>query len=133
MHKLNSILNSNVIIYLCTTEQKGIVKFADFLQWQTKLRAEILSLSIYNATTLLQPLRFVINGIFSASVYRKATFISLFTNFDSFIPILHKEALISALLFRYFNISSSHAIFNDEVKKISLRRSCYKMLFAKNV
>ena len=51
--------------------------------------------------------------------YVKATFISLFTNFDSFIPILHKEALISTLLFRYFNISSSHAIFNDEVKKLA--------------
>ena len=57
------------------------------------------------------------NGIFSTSVYRKPTFTGLFTNFDSFIPISYKRGLINTLLFRYFNISSSYAIFHAEVEK----------------
>ena len=56
------------------------------------------------------------NGIFSTSVYRKTTFTGLFT-FDTFIPISYKRSLINTLLFRYFNISSSYAIFHAEVKK----------------
>ena len=56
-------------------------------------------------------------GIFSTSVYRKPTFTGLFTNFDSFIPISYKRGLINTLLFRYFNISSSYAIFHAEVEK----------------
>ena len=57
------------------------------------------------------------NGIFSTSVYRKPTFTGLFTNFDSFIPILYKRGLINTLLFRYFNISLSYASFYAEVEK----------------
>ena len=57
------------------------------------------------------------NGIFSTSVYRKSTFTGLFTNFDNFIPISYKRGLINTLLFRYFNISSSYAIFHAEVEK----------------
>ena len=57
------------------------------------------------------------NGVFSTSVYRKPTFTGLLTNFDSFIPISYKRGLISTLLFRYFNISSSYAIFHAEVEK----------------
>ena len=56
-------------------------------------------------------------GILSTSVYRKPTFAGMFTNFDSFTPISYKKGLISTLLFRYFNISSSYAIFHAEVEK----------------
>ena len=59
------------------------------------------------------------NGIFSTSIYRKPTFTGLFTNFDSFIPISYKRGLINTLLFRYFNISSSYAIFHAEVEKFN--------------
>ena len=57
------------------------------------------------------------DSLLSTSVYRKPTFTGLFTNFDSFIPISYKKGLISTLLFRYFNISSSYAIFHAEVEK----------------
>ena len=57
------------------------------------------------------------DGLLSTSVYRKPTFTGLFTNFDSFIRISYKKGLISTVLFRYFNISSSYAIFHAEVKK----------------
>ena len=57
------------------------------------------------------------NGKFSTTVYRKPTFTGLFTNFESFIPITYKQGLINTLLFRYFNISSSYAIFHAEIEK----------------
>ena len=57
------------------------------------------------------------NGKFSTTVYRKATFTDLFTNFESFIPITYKRGLINTLLFRYFNISSSYAIFHTKIEK----------------
>ena len=57
------------------------------------------------------------DGILSTSVYRKTTFTGLFTNFDSFIPISYKVGLINTLLFCYFNVSSSCAIFHVEVEK----------------
>ena len=49
--------------------------------------------------------------------HSKCTFTRLFTNFDSFISILWKRGLINTLLFRFFNISSSYAIFHAKVKK----------------
>ena len=57
------------------------------------------------------------NGKFSTTVYRKPTFTGLFTNFESFIPITYKQGLINTLLFRYFNILSSYAIFHAEIEK----------------
>ena len=57
------------------------------------------------------------NGKFSTTVYRKPTLTGLFTNFESFIPITYKQGLINTLLFRYFNISSSYAIFHAEIEK----------------
>ena len=57
------------------------------------------------------------NGKFSTTVSRKPTFTGLLTNFESFIPITYKRASINTLLFRYFNISSSYAIFHAEIVK----------------
>ena len=55
-------------------------------------------------------------GRFSTSVYRKLTFTGLFANFESFIPLVYKKGLVLTLLFRYFNIWSSYAIFHKELE-----------------
>ena len=55
---------------------------------------------------------------FVTSVYRKPTFTGLFTNFESFLPIIYKKGLIFTLLFRYFNICSSYRIFQKELSKL---------------
>ena len=63
-------------------------------------------------------------GRFSAFVYHKPTFTGLFTNFESFIPLVYKKGLVLTLLFRYFNICSSYAIFHKELenfKKVMLK------------
>ena len=52
------------------------------------------------------------------SIYRKPMFTGLFTNFESFLPHVFKRGLIHTLLFRYYNIASSYAIFLNEVEKL---------------
>ena len=51
------------------------------------------------------------------SVYRKPTFSSVFTNFDSYIPLSYKSGLISSLLYRAFKlcIMKNFGIFHYEI------------------
>ena len=57
------------------------------------------------------------NG-FSTSVFRKATFSDVFTNFDSFIFESYKTGLIFTLLFRCFTICSDMQSFHLEVEQL---------------
>ena len=57
------------------------------------------------------------NG-FSTSVFRKATFSGVFTNFDSFIFESYKSGLIFTLLFRCFTICSDMQSFHSEVEQL---------------
>ena len=47
----------------------------------------------------------------ATSVYRKPTFIGVFTNFKNFIPTVYKFGLVYTLLHRCFNITSSYEKF----------------------
>ena len=51
------------------------------------------------------------NGSFTTSVHHKCTSTGLFTNFDSFIPMMYKKGLLLSLISRYFNICSSYISF----------------------
>ena len=55
---------------------------------------------------------------FSTSVFRKATFSGVFTNFDSFIFEFYKADLIFTLLFRCFTICSDMQSFHLEVEQL---------------
>ena len=55
---------------------------------------------------------------FSTSVFRKATFSGVFTNFDSFIFESYKTDLIFTLLFRCFTICSDMQSFHLEIEKL---------------
>ena len=57
------------------------------------------------------------NG-FSTSVFRKATFSGVFTNFDGFIFESYKTDLIFTLLFRCFIICSDMQSFRLEVEQL---------------
>jgi hypothetical protein len=57
------------------------------------------------------------NGFFATTVHHKSTSTGLFTNFDSFIPMLYKEGLLFSLISRYFNICSSYVFFHSEMEK----------------
>ena len=52
---------------------------------------------------------------FLTSVYRKLTFSSVFTNFDSYRPLSYKSGLISSLLYRAFKLCSNFEIFHQEI------------------
>ena len=82
---------------------------------------------------------FVIRGSNSTNIGNKKIYCQCplkndLTNFDSFIPISYKKGLINTLLFRYFNISSSYAIFDAEVEKFKKIMSLngYPEKFLKN-
>ena len=63
------------------------------------------------------------NKRFVTSIFRKATFTGVFTNYDSFIFDTYKIGLVHTLLFRFFKISSSMENFHIEVE---LLRSIFK-------
>jgi len=65
------------------------------------------------------------NG-FSTSVFRKATFSGVFTNFDSFIFESYKTGLIFTLLFRCFTICSDMQKFHLEVEQLRQIFKCNK-------
>ena len=58
------------------------------------------------------------NNRFVASVYRKPTFSGAFTNFESFIPEMHKRRLIETLLHRIFRLCSSYKNFHREIETL---------------
>ena len=63
-------------------------------------------------------------GKVTTSVYRKPTFTGLYTHFHSFLPSMYKFGLLSTILFRYFSLCSTYAIFHQEIlnfKKIFLK------------
>ena len=55
------------------------------------------------------------NKRFLPPVYCKPTFIGVFTNFDSYIPLSYKSGLISSLLYRAFKLCSNFEIFHREI------------------
>ena len=63
------------------------------------------------------------NG-FETSVYRKPTFTGLTTKFSSYIPLKFKRNLVSTLVYRAFQISSSFSNFHKEIKY--LRQTLFK-------
>ena len=68
---------------------------------------------------------------FSSSVHRKDTFSGVYTHFESFIPDTYQRGLISTLLYRAHQISSTYKSLHEEVdnlKKI-FRRNGYPSKF----
>ena len=55
------------------------------------------------------------NNQLVTSVFRKATFNGVFTNFKSFMPVVYKFGLVYTLLHRSFSISSSFEKFHEEI------------------
>ena len=60
------------------------------------------------------------------SVFRKATFSGVFTNFKSFMPVTNKFGLVYTLLPHLFSICSSYEKLNEEIVLL-------KNIFKKNI
>ena len=55
------------------------------------------------------------NNQLITSVFRKAAFSGVFTNFKSFMPVTYKFGLVHTLLHRSFSICSSYEKFHEEI------------------
>ena len=68
---------------------------------------------------------------FATNLYRKSTFSGVFTNFFSFISIQFKACLISTLLFRCQELTSSTQAFHKEIERLRsiLARNSYPLEF----
>ena len=58
------------------------------------------------------------NNKFVTSVHHKPTFSDVFTNFESFIPKMHKRGLIETLLHRRFRLCSRYENFHREIETL---------------
>ena len=58
------------------------------------------------------------NKRFVTSIFRKATFSGVYTNYDSFILENYKTGLVHTLLFRFFKVCSSLENFHIEVEHL---------------
>ena len=58
------------------------------------------------------------NNKFTTLVYRKTTVSGVFTDFASFVPNLHKSALIFMLLPRPFKLCSKFELFHQEIENL---------------
>lgn len=68
------------------------------------------------------------NGVhgYLTSVYRKPTFTGLFTNYNSFTPLLYRLSVFKCLIYRAFKLCSNWSLFHDEIthlKSILLRNA----------
>ena len=79
---------------------------------------------------------------FKTSLYRKPTFSGIYTNFNSFTPVLYKRGLLFSLLYRVYNICSDHELMLEEIDKLksiwrknlypnTLIKSCINVFFSK--
>ena len=68
---------------------------------------------------------------FTTHLYRKSTFSGVFTNFFSFLPIQFKSCLISTLLFRCYQLTSTSQAFHKEVERLRaiLSKNSYPLEF----
>ena len=68
---------------------------------------------------------------FVTDLYRKNTFSGVFTNFFSFLPIQFKASLVSTLLFRCQQLTSSSQKFHEEVMRLRsiLAKNSYPLEF----
>ena len=71
------------------------------------------------------------NNQLITSVFRKATFRGVFTNFKSFMPVTYKFGLVHNLLHRSFSICSSYKKFHEEI--VSLKEVFKKNFLLINV
>ena len=114
-------------IFLLIQPKDHVEKFRNYLNKQhknIKFTSEIEengSLSFLDKTISRE------NNKFVTSVYRKPTFSGAFTNFESFIPDIHKRGLIETFLHKSFILCSNYEKFHCEIetlKSILKHNSC---------
>src|SRR5207248_7131005 len=55
---------------------------------------------------------------YQTSIYQKPTSTSLFTNFNSFTPLVYRLSVFKCLVYRAYHLCSSWSLFHIEITKI---------------
>ena len=114
---LKTFAEDSLMIHFYSFEQRMMLKSLKIIsanKIKTKFTLEIEKnglLSFLDITITHENNKFV-------SVYRKPTFSGVFTNFESFIPEMHKRGLIETLLHRSFRLCSSYENFHREIETL---------------
>ena len=94
-------------MFLCQSHLKDFVNYMNTKQPNIKFTLEFEQFLDVKITRS--------NNQLITSVFRKATFSGVFTNFKSFMPVTYKFGLVHTLLHRSFSICSSYEKFHDEI------------------
>ena len=77
-----------------------------------------------NKVPLLDVEFFRENDRFKTAVYRKLTFSSVYSHFDSFLPTIYKFIMIYTFVNRCFKICCKWTLFHNELQQ--LKHICHK-------
>ena len=101
--------------FLLFRTKDHVEKFKNYLNKQHKNIKFTLEIEENGSLSFLDITITRENNKFVTSVYCKPTFSGIFTNFESFIPEMHKRGLIETLLHRSFRLCSSYENFRREI------------------
>ena len=100
------------VMFLCQSHLKDFVNYMNTKHPNIKFTSEFEKNDFFS---FLYVKITSSNNQLITSVFRKATFSGVFTNFKSFIPVTYKFGLVHTLLHRSFSIYSSYEKFNEEI------------------
>ena len=110
-------------MFLCQTHLKDFVNYMNTKHPNIKFASEFEESNSFSFLDVKITLR---NNQLVTSVFCKATFSGVFTNFKSFMPVTNKFDLVYTLLPHLFSICSSYEKLNEEIVLL-------KNIFKKNI
>ena len=100
------------VMFLCQSHLKDFVNYMNTKHPNIKFTSEFEENDSFFFLDVKTTRR---NNQLVTSVFRKATFSGVFTNFKSFMPVAYKFGLVYTLLHRSFSICSSYEKFHEEI------------------
>ena len=100
------------VMFLCQSHLKDFVNYMNTKHPNIKFTSEFEQNDFFSFLDVKITRS---NNQLITSVFRKATFSGVFTNFKSFMPVTYKFGLVHTLLHRSFSICSSYEKFHEEI------------------
>ena len=116
------------VMFLCQSHLKDFVNYMNTKHPNIKFTSEFEQNDIFSFLDVKITRS---NNQLITSVFRKATFSGVFTNFKSFMPVTYKFGLVHTLLHRSFSICSSYEKFHEEIVLLKevFKKNEYPQLF----
>ena len=115
-------------MFLCQSRLKEFVNYMNTKDPNIKFTSEFEENDSFSFLDVQTTRR---NNQLVTSVFRKATFSDVFTNFKSFMPVAYKCGLVYTLLHRSFSTCSSYEKFHEEIMLLKdiFKKNEYPQLF----